>query len=252
MAHDINKCYHIKQILINLEFKNMNSEMKFIGIIAVLTVLVVGGGLYISAKSGGQNGGIPKPIIKTELLVKPGNPVIENGVASLSKDSTISTSTVTIVEFADYACPACSSLEPEMEQLLKENPSIKYVYRTVPIHSQSKQEAKMVYASVAQGKFKEFASAVFANQQEWDKTGTDFSPFFEKYAKQVGIDTDKLKTESNNPSYLATIESDAKDAEALSIYATPTVIFTGPKGATYIQGAVPKSELKKMLDKVSN
>ena len=229
----------------------MKSEIKFISFIAVLTIIVVGGGLYISAKNGGQ-GGIPKPVLKLEFLVKAGNPVLENGIASLSKDSTVSTSSATIVEFADYACPACSALQPEMDQLLKENPTVKYVYRTVPIHSQSKQEANLVYASISQGKFKEFADIVFANQQEWDKPGVDFKPFFEKYAKQIGIDTDKLEQEAKNPSYLATIEADAKDAESLSIYATPTIFFVGPKGSTYIQGAVQKSELKKMLDKVSN
>jgi len=227
----------------------MNSEIKFISAIAVITILVVGGGLYISAKNGVQTG-IPKPVLKTELLIKPGNPVIENGVVSLAKDSSVSTSSVTIVEFADYACPACSVLEPEMESLLKDNPTVKYVYRTVPIHSQSKDEAKMVYASIAQGKFKEYASAVFLNQQEWDKTGVDYLPFFEKYAKQVGIDFDKLKTESANPAYAATIESDSADAGALSIYATPTVIFVGPNGSTYIQGAVQKSDLQKAVDSV--
>ena len=228
----------------------MNSEIKFISIIALITVLVVGGGLYISAKNGGSSSGIPKPVLNTDILVKAGNPVIENGVASFTKDSSVSTSSVTIVEFADYACPACSALEPEMEKLLSKNPGIKYIYRTVPIHAQSKLEANMVYASVAQGKFKEFASAVFLNQQEWDKTGVDFVPFFEKYAKSVGIDVAKLEAETKNPAYLATIESDAKDAESLSIYATPTVIFIGPKGSTYIQGAVQESELQKSVDSV--
>lgn len=227
----------------------MNSEIKFISAIAVITILVVSGGLYISAKNGGQTG-IPKPILKTEILVKAGNPVIENGISSFAKDSSLSTSSVTIIEFADYACPACSVLAPEIEGLLKDNPGIKYVYRTVPIHAKSKDEARMVYASVAQGKFKEYASLVFKNQQEWSKAGADFIPFFLKYATEVGIDVEKLKTESNNPTYLATIESDAKDAGDLSIYATPTVIFVGPKGSTYVQGAVQKSELQKMVDTV--
>ena len=227
----------------------MKSEIKFISIIAVLTILVVGAGLYISAKNGGQTG-IPKPVLKSELLIKAGNPVIENGVSSFAKDSTVSTTSVTIIEFADYACPACSVLEVEMEGLLKDNPTIKYVYRTVPIHALSKDEARMVYASVAQNKFKEYASLVFKNQQEWSKAGTDYIPFFLKYAEEVGIDIAKLKTEANNPAHLATIESDAKDAQDLSIFATPTVIFVGPKGSTYIQGAVQKSELQKMVDTV--
>lgn len=227
----------------------MNSEIKFVSIIAILTILVVGGGLYISAKNGGQTG-IPQPVLKTELLVKAGNPVVENGISYLSKDSSISTTSVTIIEFADYACPACSVLEPELDQLLKENPTVKYVYRTVPIHAKSKDEARMVYASAVQGKFKAYASLVFQNQQEWSGASTDFIPFFLKYAEQAGVDIAKLKTEANNPSYLATIEADAKDAEALSIYATPTVIFVGPKGATYTQGAVKKSDLQTAMDKV--
>ena len=227
----------------------MNSEIKFISIIAILTVLVVGGGLYISAKNGGQTG-IPKPILKMDILVKAGNPTVENGISTFAKDGIVSSSSVTIIEFADYSCPACSVLNPQLDELLKENPTIKYVYRTVPIHSQSKEEAKMVYASVPQGKFKQFADLIFQNQEEWSKAGTDFIPFYEKYAKQVGLDVEKLKKEMNNPAYIATIESDKNDAEALSIYATPTVIFVGPKGSSYIQGAVQKSELQQALDKV--
>ncbi len=216
---------------------------------AIITVLIVGGGLYISAKNGGETG-IPKPTIKNELLVKAGNPVIQNGVASFAKDSSISTSSVTVIEFADYSCPACSVIEPEIDKLLKNNPTVKYVYRTIPIHVQSKDEAKMVYASMQQGKFKEFASTVFKNQQEWSKTGTDFVPFFLKYADALGMDSLKLKTEANNPAYLATIESDTKDAQELNIYVTPTVIFVGPNGSTYTQGAVQESELQKLLDSV--
>jgi len=227
----------------------MKSEIKFISAMAIITVLIVGGGLYISAKNGGQTG-IPKPMIKPELLIKAGNPVMEKGVVSFAKDSSISTSSVTIVEFADYACPACSVLEPEMEKLLKNNPTVKYVYRTIPIHAKSKDEAKMVYASVLQGKFKEYASLVFKNQQEWSQTGADFIPFYVKYAESLGMNVEKLKTDSNNPALLATIESDAKDAQELSIYATPTVIFVGPNGSTYTQGAVQESELQKMLDSV--
>jgi protein-disulfide isomerase len=227
----------------------MKSEIKFISAVAILTIIVVGAGLYISAKNGGQTG-IPKPIIKPELLIKAGSPMIENGIASLTKDSSLSTSSVTIVEFADYACPACSVLQPEMEKLLKNNPTIKYVYRTIPIHAQSKEEAKLVYASIAQGKFKEYSSLVFKNQQEWSKTGVDYIPFFIKYAESLGMDVAKLKTDSANPAYAATIESDAKDAQGLSVYATPTVIFVGPKGSTYTQGAVQESELQKAVDSV--
>ena len=108
----------------------------------------------------------------------------------------------------------------------------------------------MVYASMSQGKFKEYASLIFKNQEEWDKTGVDFIPFFTKYAESLGMDVAKLKADSANPAIAATIESDAKDGQDLSIYATPTVLFVGPKGSTYTQGAVQESELQKAVDSV--
>lgn len=227
----------------------MKSEIKFISIIALLTILVVGGGLYISAKNGGETG-IPKPVVKIENLIGVGSPVMENGMQYLAKDTIISTSSVTIVEFADYACPACSVIYPEIEKLLKENPKVKYVYRTVPIHAQSKDEARLVYASIAQGKFKEFSSLVFKNQNEWNGAGKDFKPFFEKYAKEIGIDFALLQEEAKKPSYLSTIEADEKDAQTLNVFATPTVIFVGPNGSTYIQGAVPASDMQKLIDSI--
>lgn len=227
----------------------MKSEMKFISVVAVLTILIVGTGLYISAKNGGETG-IPKPMIKLENLIKVGSPVIENNIAYFAKDTNVSTSSITIVEFADYACPACAVIYPEIEKLLKSNPEAKYVYRTVPIHAQSKDEARLVYASITQGKFKEFSSLVFKNQNEWNGAGKDFKPFFEKYAKEIGIDFAILQNEASKPEYSTIIDSDEKDAQELKIYATPTVLFVGPKGSTYIQGAVSVSDMQKILDSI--
>ena len=40
---------------------------------------------------------------------------------------------VILVEFYDYACPYCKASNPHVDQLLRENPKLRVVYRELPI-----------------------------------------------------------------------------------------------------------------------
>src|SRR4029077_18663377 len=61
---------------------------------------------------------------------------------------------VTVVEFADYECPACQAVAPELQQLVTDG-SITLVYRYFPLpqHSLAVLAAQAAQAATLQGKF---------------------------------------------------------------------------------------------------
>lgn len=70
---------------------------------------------------------------------------------------------VVLVEFYDYACPYCKASNPHIDQLIKENPGLRVVYRELPILGQSSVEAaRLSLAASKAGRFREFHDALYA------------------------------------------------------------------------------------------
>jgi len=70
---------------------------------------------------------------------------------------------VVLVEFFDYACPYCKASNPHVDQLLKENPGLRVVYRELPILGQDSVEAaRLSLAASKAGRFREFHDALYA------------------------------------------------------------------------------------------
>ena len=70
---------------------------------------------------------------------------------------------VVLVEFYDYACPYCKASNPHVDQLLRENPGLRVVYRELPILGQNSVEAaRLSLAASKAGRFREFHDALYA------------------------------------------------------------------------------------------
>jgi protein-disulfide isomerase len=70
---------------------------------------------------------------------------------------------VVLVEFYDYACPYCKASNPHVDQLLKENPKLRVVYRELPILGQASIEAaRLSLAASKAGRFRQFHDALYA------------------------------------------------------------------------------------------
>jgi protein-disulfide isomerase len=70
---------------------------------------------------------------------------------------------VVMVEFYDYACPYCKASNPHVDQLLKENPDLRVVYRELPILGQNSVEAaRLSLAASKAGRFRQFHDALYA------------------------------------------------------------------------------------------
>jgi protein-disulfide isomerase len=64
---------------------------------------------------------------------------------------------VVLVEFYDYACPYCKASNPAIEQLIKEYPDLRVVYRELPILGpESVTAARQSLAASKAGRFVQF------------------------------------------------------------------------------------------------
>ena len=70
---------------------------------------------------------------------------------------------VVLVEFYDYACPYCKASNPHVDQLVRENPKLRVVYRELPIlGDESVAAARLSLTASKAGRFQQFHDALYA------------------------------------------------------------------------------------------
>lgn len=141
---------------------------------------------------------------------------------------------VVLVEFYDYACPYCKASNPHVDQLLKENPDLRVVYRELPILGpDSVVSARLSLAASKNGKFQQFHDALYATGRPSPETNAvaarvaNISPIPEK---DVAIEAELKKNFSL----------------ASQLGATGTPLFV--VGDRVLSGAVGYDALKKAVE----
>jgi protein-disulfide isomerase len=220
----------------------MNSETKIISIIGVITVIVIGLGVILAGNAQNNTG---QPVaLSEELLVRPDSARI-----------TGQNPQVQIVEFADFECPACQVLHPNLKKLLEEyGDKIDLVFRVIPIHAKSKELMAVAMSANEQGKFKEMHDLLFENSSEWGKIGLSDQgrlAIYQKYSDQLRLNTVKFLSDlnANRAKYYAQVDQDASDAQAMNIRSTPTLIINGTE---VIKGVQSYEILKTTVEKYLN
>ena len=163
-----------------------------------------------------------KNVIKskiTEVLHDPQTPVYNpNG-------------TVTLVEFFDYQCSVCHMMYPVINQVAKQFPNLRIVYKDLPIFGPAS-----VYA--AQGSFAAYAQSPELYLAYHDALFT--SPKMEgqlkdsdvdMIAKKVGLDMSAFHKAINASEAKAEVQANTELAQALQLQGTPAMIIV-PTAAT--------------------
>jgi len=131
---------------------------------------------------------------------------------------------VTIVEFTDFQCPACGTMHPILEDVLKSyGNKVRFVVRDFPlnIHENAEKAAEAANAANAQGKFFEYIAVLFKNQKALDV------PSLKKYASQLGLDRVKFDTALDRGVYASEVKKDISDGEVYGVGSTPTIFVNG-------------------------
>lgn len=136
------------------------------------------------------------------------------------------TARLTVVAFLDFECPYAAATYFDLLGLqAKYRDSVRVVFKHLPLSSHRQARLAATAAEIArdQGKFWEFSSALFHEQ--------DFLsyPFLREIARKVGIDMSAFNRalEHRRRDFLARVERDLADARSLGVTASPTVFFNG-------------------------
>lgn len=152
---------------------------------------------------------------------------------------------VTLIEYADYQCPACATYAPVVTQLAAEfGANVAFVFRHFPL-PQHGNAVPMVYAAEAagrQGKFWEMTSMIYANQQAW-QNAKNVEEIATEYAKTLGMDTAQFQKDFASKELRAKADEQiSKNRDLDAIQYTPSFFLNGTRIA-------PKSyaEFQKMV-----
>lgn len=154
------------------------------------------------------------------------------------------TALVTIVEWSDFQCPFCSRVVPTMEEVVKTyGDKVRFVWKhnPLPMHPRAEPASELTLEARAQKGEKGFWDAydlLWKNQQKLadeDLLG---------YAKELGLDVDKVKDAIVNKKYNAQITADQDLADDLQASGTPHFFINGRR----LVGAQPIEKFKAVID----
>lgn len=155
----------------------------------------------------------------------------KQGVHRLGPDN----AKVTIVEFADFECPACGSFEAHALRFVRDaypqDVAIVFRHWPLPYHRFAYPAAKAAECAEFEGHFREFHDLLY-NQQ--DSLGLKT---FRQFGVESGISNlERFDACLSKPGQVAVIDSDAAFAKTLDSPGTPTLVING-----ILLGSVPDS-----------
>jgi protein-disulfide isomerase len=130
---------------------------------------------------------------------------------------------VTIVEWADFECPACRAAFPVVEAFLKKNPDVRFVFKNFPLemHQNAESAARSAMAADRQGKFWEMHHALFSSAEPLtaaQQTGI---------AKQLGLDLKQFEKDQRSEVVADAVSRDKKQGRDVELSGTPTIYING-------------------------
>lgn len=217
----------------------MSQEAKVIIAIGIATMGILAGAVYFFGQSSSTN------TLSSSTTVADQNILVREDSNKIGNPS----AKVTLVEFADYQCPACAAAHPIIKKITDEyKDQILFVYRDFPLpqHTNAVPAAKAAEASGAQGKYWEMYDLLYKNQNQWSESKNS-TEIFSGYAKDLGLDADKFEDDSQSDKFTDKIQRDKNDGRNLGVSATPTFFLNGQK----LVGIPPYDELKNKIEQLT-
>ncbi len=153
---------------------------------------------------------------------------------------------VSLVEYADFQCPACGYYAPLVKRLFESSSTtMKLVFRHFPLpqHMNAIPASLAAEAAGKQGKFWEMYDVLFEKQIEWEKV-TDPQSIFEGYAKTLGLNIEQFSLDMKSDELKKKIDGDARGGIQGKVNSTPTFFINGKKITT----PTNYEDFKKLID----
>ena len=151
---------------------------------------------------------------------------------------------VTLLEFADYECPYCQKVNPQVEQLKKEyGDKLQIIYKDfpLPMHHSSEKAAEAARCAGEQGKFWEYHNVLFYSKQ------LEVSDLKE-HARVLKLDGDRFDTCLDSGKETAAVKKDLEEAKSLGLTGTPSFFVNGH----FFSGVVDYAVIRDMVNQQFN
>jgi len=131
---------------------------------------------------------------------------------------------VTVVEFADFQCPFCSTTVRVLDGLVRDfGSNVRVVFKHYPLatHSNADLAARASVAAQNQGRFWEMHHKLFENQRALSQ------PDLELYARDVGLDLVRFRADLASPEVAARVKRNISEGNRIGVNGTPTIFVNG-------------------------
>jgi len=150
------------------------------------------------------------------------------------------TAKVTLVEFADYECPYCQKVAPDMKKLMADlGDKVTFEYRDfpLPMHARAEKAAEAARCANKQNKFWDFHDEIF-HSKELDVDQ------LKAQARALKLDTAEFDKCLDTGEEAAAVEKDKKEGIRLGISGTPSFFINGH----YLSGALDYAALRQVVE----
>jgi protein-disulfide isomerase len=139
---------------------------------------------------------------------------------------------VTVIEFADFQCPACgafaATIEPGLVKDYVDTGKVRFVYHDFPLrqHANAIPAAEAARCAADQGAFWPYHDLLYAKQAEWENSAQPLVQFG-AFAEQLKLDRSAFDTCFNSHAHQATIQRLYLAASQGGVNQTPTFAIDG-------------------------
>ncbi len=149
---------------------------------------------------------------------------------------------VTLVEFADFQCPYCASLDSTLRQVLtKYAAQVRLVYRNFPlvqIHQNAEKAAEAGLCAADQGHFWEMHDLMFQSQSQLKDID------LKAKAAQLKLDVEAFNSCLDSGQKADKVKQDLYAGASLGVTGTPVLFING----RFVSGAVPFADIARIIE----
>lgn len=159
-----------------------------------------------------------------------------------------------LVEFADFECPYCGIVFPELHELVDKNDDLKLMFKHYPLspicnesmgrdmHPQACGAAASAECARQQGKFWDLSDLMFKNQTHLKPDQISFM------AKQAGLELSAFHTCVADTRATDAVKVDIAHAEAVGITGTPSLFLKGVAGDGWVKVEGGPEEVQLLIE----
>lgn len=170
-------------------------------------------------------------------------PAVDLNVANAYSKGTAN-APVVFVEFADYECPYCQKVNPQIQELKKkygDKMTIVYKDFPLPMHHSAEKAAEAARCAGEQGKFWEYHDVLFYSKE----LGVDA---LKEHARVLKLDGDKFDACLDNGNEAAAVKKDLEEGKSLGLTGTPSFFVNGH----FFSGVIDYGTLQDMVNQQLN